>query len=147
MRAPISAVLLALLCTLMPLSLAQAADALRFESPWLRATPPGAAVGAGYATLRNDGDVPRVIVGVETAIAAEAMIHSMTHQNGMMKMRHLDQLEIPAHGSAVLKPGADHLMLMDLKQPLAKGQTVPLDFVFADGTRQRVDFAVRDTAP
>ncbi len=140
-------IVVALLCNLALVCAAHAADALRFESPWLRATPPGAAVGAGYASLRNDGDVPRVIVGVETTVAAEAMIHSMSHQNGMMQMRHLQQLEVPAHGSAVFKPGADHLMLMDLKQPLAKGQTVTLDFVFADGTRQRVDFPVRDAAP
>lgn len=124
-----------------------AAAALRFESPWLRATPAGASVGAGYASLNNDGDAPRVIVRIESAVAAQVQIHSMSHQHGMMQMREKPSLAVPAHGSAVLQPGADHLMLLGLKQPLLAGQTVSLEFVFDDGGRQRVDFVVRDAAP
>ncbi|WP_051278342.1 copper chaperone PCu(A)C [Solimonas flava] len=140
------AAVLAALCGSVP---ALAAGPVSVISPWLRATPPGASVAGGYATFRNDGDVPRrvVSVSVEPALAASAAIHSMSHEGGMMRMREVDGLDLPAHGSVSLAPGGLHLMLMGLKQPLAAGQSQRLQFVLDDGTRLSVDFPVRDSAP
>ena len=120
---------------------------LLIESAWLRATPAGAGVGAGYATLRNPGTTPRVIVGAETPVSASAQLHSMTHADGMLRMRHLESLTVPAMGSARLAPHGDHLMLFGLRAPLVAGQRVPVTFVLADGQRLAIEFVVRDTAP
>jgi copper(I)-binding protein len=124
-----------------------AAAAVTVSAPWLRATPPGVSVGAGYATLSNDGDQARKIVRVETAVASSAMIHSMKSDQGMMQMRELDGLTVPAHGSVQLAPGSYHLMLMGLKQPLVSGQSATLVFVLDDGTQLKADFPVRAAAP
>ncbi|WP_020650954.1 copper chaperone PCu(A)C [Solimonas variicoloris] len=139
----------AVLAVLCGSTLAQAADPVSVVSPWLRATPPGASVAGGYATFRNDGDAPRRVlsVTVEPALAASAAIHSMSHEGGVMRMREVDSLELPAHGSVSLAPGGLHLMLMGLKQPLTAGQSQRLQFVLDDGTRLSVDFPVRDSAP
>ena len=126
----------------------QSFAAVTVSAPWIRATPPGVSVGAGYGTFANDGATPRKIVGIETSAASSAMLHSMSHDDGMMQMREVGTLEVPAHGSVALAPGHGyHLMLMGLKQPLAEGQTVPVTFTFDDGSKLKVDFAVRATAP
>lgn len=130
--------------------LAQAAgapQALTVSAPWARATPPGATAGAAYAVFRNDGDAPRRVVGAETEVAASAAIHTMKHEHGMMQMRESDGLVVPAHGSAALVPGGDHLMLTGLKQPLVAGTHLRLSFVLDDGTRLAADVPVRDDAP
>ncbi|MFT4045764.1 MAG: copper chaperone PCu(A)C [Solimonas sp.] len=126
----------------------QSFAAVTISAPWLRATPPGVSIGAGYGTLANDGDGARTIVRIETAAAASAAIYSMSHDGGMMQMREVDALEVPAHGSVALVPGHGyHLMLTGLKQPLAEGQSVPVTFVLDDGTKLNVDFPVRAAAP
>lgn len=137
----------ALLAGLLVSSQALAGGTVAVVAPWARPTPPGATVAAGYVTLRNDGDAARKVVGVETPVAAMAGIHSMTQENGVMKMREVTALEVPAHGAVSLTPGGFHLMLMGLKQPLTAGQYVPLVFVLDDGSRLATGFAVRDAAP
>lgn len=137
----------ATLALLLSVNLAAADTGLVIENPWLRATPAGASVGAGYATLLNAGDKAIVVVGVETDASRAAELHSMTHDNGMMRMRRLERLEVPAKGSARLAPHGNHLMLFDLKAPLVAGQSVPVRFVLDDGSRVTATFSVRSAAP
>jgi periplasmic copper chaperone A len=115
---------------------------LTIETPWARATPKGAEVGAGYLTIRNDGASADRL----TAIAADfatAQLHEMSMANGVMKMREVaGGLEIPAHKTVTLKPGGYHLMFMDLKHPLAKGQTFKATLTFEHAGQVPVDFAV-----
>ena len=128
------------------LATAAAADApaLTIADGWLRATPTGASVGGGYARFLNAGDRALAIVGVESPVAASAELHSMRHVDGMMQMRHLERLEVPAHGSAALAAGGDHLMLFGLRAPLVAGQWVPITLVLDDGRRLATGFIVRD---
>jgi copper(I)-binding protein len=56
-------------------------------------------------------------------------LHTHLHENGVMKMRPIDGIVIPAHGMAELKPGGDHVMLMGLKAPLKMGDHFPLVLV------------------
>jgi len=99
------------------------AGSLTIGHPWARATPPGAKVGGGYLTIENTGAEPDRLVAATVDIAGRAEIHEMAVVDGVMKMRPLGNgIEIPAGGSVELKPGAYHLMLMDLKQPLKEGE-------------------------
>jgi periplasmic copper chaperone A len=111
---------------------------------WTNATPPGAAVGAGYMTIRNSGASPARLNGAASGAAERVEVHSMSMENGVMSMRPVEGgLEIPASGSVELKPGGLHLMLIGLKQPLTEGTTVPLTLVFESGARVDVALAVR----
>jgi copper(I)-binding protein len=66
-------------------------------------------------------------------------------------MRAVPALDLPAGQAVQLKPGGYHLMLMDLKQPLAKGSTLPLTLRLQDArgveTRQEVSVPVSTAAP
>ena len=88
---------------------------LKIAHPWARATPKGAAVAGGYLKITNTGTAPDRLVGGSAAFAGRFEIHEMSHQGGVMKMRHLPN-------GIEIKPGSFHLMFMELKQPLVKDQ-------------------------
>jgi copper(I)-binding protein len=61
----------------------------------------------------------------------------MTMDGGMMKMRAIPQIALPAGKPVTLGPGGYHVMLMDLAQPLKEGETVPVTLTFADKDGRR----------
>jgi periplasmic copper chaperone A len=72
------------------------------------------------------------LVGVASPVAGVAEIHEMKMEGDVMRMRAIQALDLPAGQSVALRPGGYHLMLMDLKQALAKDTQVPLTLRFAD---------------
>jgi hypothetical protein len=116
---------------------------LSIGHPWSRATPPGAAVGAGYLTIVNEGAEPDRLVAATAAIAGRVQLHTMAEEGGVMTMRPLpDGLEIPAGATVELAPGGNHLMLMDLAGPLKEGERVPGTLRFEKAGTLDVEFAV-----
>lgn len=117
---------------------AQAAS-VTIEGAWIREAPPGATVLGGYMTLRNPGSRADRLLRVQTPAAGKVEIHEMAVQDGVMSMRPLSSLALPAGATVVLKPRGTHMMLMDLKRPLRAGARVPMTFVFERaGTVRRV---------
>ncbi|SDK19117.1 hypothetical protein SAMN05192566_0545 [Methylophilus rhizosphaerae] len=110
------------------LGVAQADVAI--SDAWVRASNPGQSVGAAYLTLRSKEDM--TMVYVETERAGNTEIHSMTMQNGIMKMRHLEELAIPANQPVKLAPGSFHLMLFELGRPFKAGEQVKFRLCFKD---------------
>ncbi len=116
---------------------------LTIATPWARATPKGAEVGAGYLEIRNAGGAPDRLTG-GSADFADVEIHEMTMQGGVMKMREMkDGLAIPAHGAVKLAPGGYHVMFTHLKRPLVKGETVKATLTFEHAGAVAVDFPVQ----
>lgn len=107
---------------------ALACDGLAVRDAWIPQAPPVALALAGYARLENRSDRPLRIDAVSGADFGEVMIHTMREEHGMMQMRMLDYLEVPAHASVTLAPGGMHLMLMQPKHPLEAGDTTTLEF-------------------
>ncbi|MGH6895989.1 MAG: copper chaperone PCu(A)C [Geminicoccaceae bacterium] len=103
---------------------------LEIDTPWTRASIGTARPGAAYVTIRNTGDEPDRLVGVETPVAAQPEVHEMEAEGGVMKMRPAQPLEIPPSGEVRLAPGGPHIMLMELQAPLEEGEQIPLTFVF-----------------
>jgi copper(I)-binding protein len=123
-RLCIAAALLALGC-----GGASAADftvgALKIAQPWVRETPKGAKVGGGNMTIINTGTTADRLVGGATPAAGRFEIHVMSMDGGVMKMRQLENgIEIKPGETVELKPGGLHVMMMDLKQPFAKGGAI-----------------------
>lgn len=116
---------------------------LRVDHAWVRKLPAPLPNG-GYAVLRNTGDKPAMLVGVESEHYGHAMLHRSDDSSGVSTMHHVESLRIPAHGEVVLKPGGYHLMLMHPTGELAVGQDVMLVLRFEDGSTLDVSFAVRD---
>jgi hypothetical protein len=98
--------------------------------PWARATPPGARVAAGYMEIRNSGKQADRVIGASTPHAERVEFHVMAHEGGVMKMREVPSLEIPAGQRLTLRPGGLHLMMVGLKRPLAKDERIPLALRF-----------------
>ena len=111
---------------------AQAAQQVELSRAWARATAPGQEVGAAYLELKSASDL--TLVKVESPVAGTVEIHKMTMKNGVMEMRMLETLELPAGQVVKLEPGGFHFMLFDLKQPLKTGESVPLTLNFKDKT-------------
>jgi periplasmic copper chaperone A len=90
--------------------------------------PPVASVLAGYARLRNDSAQPLHVDAVSGADFGSVEMHEMSMANGMMQMRPLAGLDIPAHGSITLDENGKHLMLMNPKHPFKAGDSATLEF-------------------
>lgn len=117
--------------------------AIEIAHPWSRATPPGAATGAGYLGLTNSGADADRLVEARSPVAAKVEVHEMSVVDGIMKMGAVEGgLEIPAGGSVALQPGGFHLMLMGLTRPLVEGEKVPVTLVFDKAGPVDVELAV-----
>jgi hypothetical protein len=111
---------------------------------WSRATPNGAKIGGGYLTIENKGSAPDKLIGVSGDIAGKIEVHEMAMNNGVMKMRPLDQgLAIEPGKTVKLAPGGYHLMMMDLKNPLKQGDHVPLTLEFEKAGKVQVTLDVQ----
>ncbi len=137
----ISALILAL--AFPPLALrAEARGDVTVTRAWARATPQGANVGAAYLEIKAGGSAGDTLVSISSPVAARVELHSNVEENGIMKMRRLDALALGAGETRVLKPGGDHIMLLDLKGPLAAGDRLPLTLTFAKDGEVTVEATV-----
>jgi periplasmic copper chaperone A len=109
---------------------ALAADAVSVSNSWVRATVPGQHVAGAYMDIA--AKVRTALVAVESPVAGKAELHTMTMDGGVMKMRPLEKLELPANKTVNLKPGSYHVMLIDIKRVLKVGERVPLTLTFQD---------------
>ncbi|MEH3118252.1 MAG: DUF1775 domain-containing protein [Methylorubrum populi] len=123
------------------------AGAVAIEAPWLRATPGGATVAGGYVTLRNTGAEPDRLTGAAIEAAGRGELHTMSMEGGVMKMGPLaDGLAIPPGRTVTLAPSGHHLMFMDLKAPLKKGERVKGTLTFERAGTVPVEFTVESLA-
>ena len=124
------------------LSVSAFAQTVVVSDPWIRATVTGQkATGAFMKITSKDG---AKITGVSSPAAGVTEIHEMKMEKDVMKMAAIPSLNVPAGGAVELKPGSYHVMLMDLKAPLADKSTVPLTLTFenAQGVKSKVDLQV-----
>jgi copper(I)-binding protein len=106
------------------------AGGITVVAPWARATPGGAKVGGAYLELKAAAGAGDRLVSASSTAAGTVEIHEHVNEGGVMKMRRIDGLAVPAGTSVMLKPGGYHLMLMDLKQPLKQGGKLQLTLTF-----------------
>lgn len=110
---------IALLCAL-------PADAgeVKIEDPWVRGTVVGQmATGAFMTITAKEGGA---LVAANSPVAGVVELHTMKMEGGVMTMRPIPRLDLPAGKAVQLAPGGYHVMLMDLKQPLKAGEVVPI---------------------
>lgn len=110
----------------------------RVEDAWIRGTVVHQTATGAFMRITSDAE--RALVGASTPAARAVEVHEMKHEDGVMKMRAIDKLPLPAGKTVELKPGGFHLMLFDLKAPLHAGAKVPLTLVLEgkDGKRENL---------
>jgi periplasmic copper chaperone A len=103
---------------------------VKISDAWARESIPGQDIAAAYMTLKSP-EYSKLFY-VESPSAGTVEIHTMTMDNGVMKMRMLDELELKPNETAALAPGGFHLMLFNLKEPLKAGSQVKFTLCFKD---------------
>lgn len=123
---------------------AQAQSPVKVEDPWVRATvAPQKATGAFMQLTANK---PVKVVAASSPVAAVVEIHEMKMEDGVMKMRAVDALALPAGQPVALKPGSYHVMLMGLNRPIQAGETVPLTLTVEGEDKQRSSVEIKAVA-
>lgn len=118
-------------------------DAMVLEQAWARATPPGAPVAGGFVTIRNTAKRADRLLSATSPDAKLVEIHEMNMDNGVMRMRRIDDgLPIAAKGMLELKPGGYHLMFIGPKYTFVQGGTVTATLRFERAGAREVRFEV-----
>ena len=121
-----------------------AADAnLLVKDPYVRLAPPNAPTTGAFMVIKNVGNADRELVKAESPMAKTAELHNHINDNGVMKMREVQSIDIKANSQAELKPGSYHIMLIDMKQALKEGDIVPITLTFDDGEKKSIEAPVR----
>ncbi|MFP5418581.1 MAG: copper chaperone PCu(A)C [Gammaproteobacteria bacterium] len=102
---------------------------------WARATVPGQSVGGAYMQIRTDADAR--LIGASSLVASRVEVHEMKMDGDVMRMRELKVLDLPKGKTVSLAPGGLHLMLMNLKKPIAAGDVVPVTLVVESGGKRQ----------
>ena len=103
---------------------------LTVGSVWARATPGQTTNGSVYLTIKNNSPHSDALIKGHSNRAARTMLHTHIMNKGVAQMRHVNSIAIPKKSIVQLKPGADHIMLMGLKEPLKTGDTISLLLTF-----------------
>lgn len=124
-----------------------AAETVHVASPYARAMPPGSPASAVFLTLHNGGGSDTALVAARSDAADSVELHTHVEADGMMQMRQVDRVALPAGQQVVLQPGGDHVMLIGLRQDLAPGAELALTLVYADGSELALTVPVLEIMP
>ena len=105
-------------------------SSLMIEGAFARASSGHGKNSAAYLSINNHSPKDDYLIEAKTNVAAMASIHNHINDKGIMKMRAVIQIAIPANGSIKLQPGGFHIMLMGLKKPLREGDKFDLTLIF-----------------
>jgi hypothetical protein len=114
------------------------------KDAWIRATVPQQKVGGVFLQIECSSDAK--LIEAHSDAAASAELHEMKFDNNIMRMRAIEQLELPAGKSITLKPGGYHLMLMGLKNQVKVGDVIPLTLVIENKDKKRQTVQVKVVA-
>jgi periplasmic copper chaperone A len=127
---------------LLAFSVAMAESPLQFEDPWSPLAPPGRTM-AGFVAISNPGDADITLVDATSPQFGRVEIHTMTMDEGVMRMRRLEELVVAAGRTVILQPGGRHLMLYEPVGQFEDGDTINVELIDSDGNRHEVVLHVR----
>jgi copper(I)-binding protein len=119
------------------------AKGISVDDPYVREVPPGVPTSATFLMLKNDSDKDIALIKATSDVAKNVELHEHVHDNGMMKMRQIPKISIPANGTTVLKPGGYHIMLIGLTRKIKSGDVIDLALEFDDGSKKSVKAEVK----
>lgn len=119
------------------------ANQLDVENPFVREMPPTAPATGAFMTLHNSSDQDIAIVKAQSDAAKTVELHTHTMDNGVMRMREVAEIVVPAMGTAELKPGGFHVMLIGPTRKLTEGDQVKITLIMKDGSNKQIDAPVR----
>ncbi|MGZ6343846.1 MAG: copper chaperone PCu(A)C [Candidatus Limnocylindrales bacterium] len=135
LAAPLVLVLLAAGCS---------GGAVTVSEAWARPAAGLDQPDAAYLVISNRSGQADALLSVSSPDASSVEMHeSGMDSSGMMAMRPVARIEVPAGATVTLEPGGLHLMLVGLTAPLPAGGTLQLDLRFEHAGTISVQAAVR----
>ena len=111
-----------------------AKETIEISDAWIPQAPPVVKVMAGYLKIHNPTPSAIVIDRVSSAAFATVEMHQTIEKDGMARMVKKEKMTVPAKSDVIFKRGGLHLMLINPKQALKKGEKVTLEFTTSAGT-------------
>ena len=111
------------------------------KDPWVRATVPAQKATGAFMQITSAQDAR--LVEARSPVAGVVEVHEMVMEKEVMKMRAMKGLDLPAGKTVELKPGGYHVMLMDLKEQMKEGATVPVTLVVEGKDKKRSTVEVK----
>jgi hypothetical protein len=120
---------------------AQAIAPVTAHAPWARASVQGQRTSGAFMTL--EAREPLTLLGASSPVAGRAELHEMKMEGDVMRMRELDSVPLAVGKPLQLRPGGYHLMLVDLKAPLAPNTSIPLTLTFRTAAGEQRQLALQ----
>jgi copper(I)-binding protein len=140
----LSSLLVLSLVALSGTALAESAtDQVSVSDAYVRAVPPGQPNSASFMEITNGSSTDHALVGGSSPAAEVLELHTHTMEGGMMRMRQIEKIDLPAGQSVKLQPGGLHVMLIGLKQNLVPDENVPITLKYEDGSEVTIEAPVR----
>ena len=136
-------VFVGLILALTPIAAASEETGVSVRDAWVRETPRGVAMTAGYMVLQNKTSRPQVLVAARSPGFETVTIHRTIAKEGMTGMEHAPQIELLPNASLLFAPGGYHLMLSNPKRTLRAGDRVDITLEFRGGLVLPVAYEVR----
>ncbi|MGB3455895.1 MAG: copper chaperone PCu(A)C [Litorimonas sp.] len=116
--------------------------AVTLSDPYIMAPLKGRDVAAGYFVAENDGAAAR-LVAATSPVAEVVELHTHSMEGGVMKMREVEGVDLPAGESVTFEPGGLHLMLFGFNRE--EGQTeAPVTLTFEGGEEMTLSVPIRE---
>lgn len=119
------------------------AGAIKITQAWSRATTTSGQNGVVFMTIENSGSTGDRLIAATTPVSEKAELHTHTNDNGVMRMRPVDGINLSPGAAITLAPGGLHVMLMSVKAPLVKGKSFPLTLTFEKAGAATVDVSIQ----
>lgn len=115
---------------------------LLIDHPWARMSPMVAGNGVVFMTIHNHGGQTDRLVKAAATVSEKVELHTHLMEDGVMKMRQIQGIDVDPAAPAVLKPGGLHVMLINLKEPLKEGARFPVTLTFQNAGEVMVEAVV-----
>lgn len=122
---------------------ATTAEGIEIIDPYVPLLPPGVRTGAAYLRIHNTGERDKTLVAAFSPAADAVELHTHIDDAGVLRMRQVREIVVPAGSEVAFKPGGYHVMLIGLPLPLLAGDKVVITLGFADGSGKTVEAIVR----
>ena len=136
--------LLPLLATLSMPGLALSSQDIEIIEPYARAVTAAQSNSAVFMRLRNNSDKEHKIINAKGNVSSVVELHTHVNDNGVMRMRKVNEISIPPNSTTELKPGGLHIMLIGLDKGLNVGDKVELEIEFADNSKAVINAPVKN---
>jgi len=133
----------AIFCMILLLPASAGAAQPGVSGVWARATAGMARAGAAFMTIDNPNPQADALIAAEAGVSDVVELHTHVNDNGVMRMRKVPRIAVPANGRVELKPGGLHVMFIGLTAPLKEGQRFDLTLVFEKAGRIVVPVEVK----